>query len=387
MLSNRIQKLKPSATLAINAKAIELKKQGVDIVKFGTGEPDCDTPENIKNAAKAAMDAGFTKYTAASGIPELKEAVQDKLERDNNIKCDTSNILISNGGKQALFNCFMAILNPCDEVIIPSPYWVSYSDMVAVCGGLSVFVDTKPNNFKLTAEMVASAITPKTKALILNSPSNPTGAVIEQEEIEKIAALALEHNFYVISDEVYEYFLYDGKKMFSIGSMPAMKDLVFTVNAVSKSYSMTGWRIGYIAGPTDVIKPMSNLQAHATSNPCSIAQKAALEALTGPQDSIGMMASEFAKRRDYVYEAMSKIPGFKLHKPEGAFYAFIDVSEHFTDNIKDSFAFTEFLMEKARVAVVPGGAFGQEGNDYIRFSYTSSVEDIEEGIRRIKTVL
>ena len=387
MLSNRIQKLKPSATLAINAKAIELKKQGVDILKFGTGEPDCDTPENIKNAAKAAMDAGFTKYTAATGIPELKQAVCDKLKKQNNIDCEISNVLVTNGGKQALFNCFMAILDPGDEVIVPSPYWVSYADMIAVCDGESVYVDTRPNNFKLTAKMVASAITPKTKALILNSPSNPTGAVIEQDEIEKIAKLALEHNFYVISDEVYEYFLYDDKKMFSIGSIPEVKDLVFIVNAVSKSYSMTGWRIGYIAGPADVIKPMGSLQSHATSNPCSIAQKAALEALTGPQDSIKKMATQFAERRDYVYKELSQIPGFKLEKPEGAFYAFIDVSAHFKDGMNDSFAFTEFLMEKAKVAVVPGGAFGKEGNDYIRFSYASSMKDIEEGIKRIKEAL
>jgi aspartate aminotransferase len=387
MLSKRIQKIQPSATLAINAKAIELKKQGVDILKFGTGEPDCDTPDNIKEAAKKALDEGFTKYTAATGITELKEAVVDKLKRDNQINCEVGNVLITNGGKQALYNCFMAILDPGDEVIIPSPYWVSYADMVAVCEGESVYVDTTPNNFKLTAEMVQSAITPKTKCLILNSPSNPTGMIIEKEEIEKIGKLALEHKFYVISDEVYEYFLYDEKEMFSIGSISELKDLVFTVNAVSKSYSMTGWRIGYIAGPKEVIKPMGSLQSHATSNPCSIAQKAALEALTGPQDSVKMMAEEFAKRRDYVYEEMNKLPGFKLVKPEGAFYAFPDVSEAFTDEVNDSFKFTEFLMEKAKIAVVPGGAFGKEGDKCIRFSYASSMEDIEEGIKRIQAAL
>lgn len=387
MLSQRIQKIQPSATLAINAKAIELKKQGVDILKFGTGEPDFDTPDNIKEAAKRALDEGFTKYTAATGITELKEAVCDKLKRDNQIDCEVGNVLITNGGKQALFNCFMAILDPGDEVIIPSPYWVSYADMVAVCEGKSVYIDTTRNNFKLTAEMVKSAITPKTKCLILNSPSNPTGAVIEREEIEKIGELALEHKFYVISDEVYEYFIYDGKKMFSIGSISELKDLVFTVNAVSKTYSMTGWRIGYIAGPNEVINPMGSLQSHATSNPCSIAQKAALEAITGPQDSVKMMADEFARRRDYVYEEMNKLPGFKLEKPEGAFYAFPDVTNCYKGDITDSFKFTEFLMEKARVAVVPGGAFGKEGDECIRFSYASSMKDIEEGIRRIKNIL
>lgn len=387
MLSERIKKIKPSATLAINAKAIELKAQGIDILKFGTGEPDFDTPDNIKNAAKKALDEGFTKYTAATGITELKTAVCEKLKRDNGIECDNSNIIITNGGKQALFNFFMAVLNEGDEVIIPSPYWVSYSDMIAVCEGKSVFMDTTANNFKLTAEMVKEAITPNTKVLILNSPSNPTGMMIEKNEIEAIAELAIKHNFYVLSDEVYEYFLYDGKKMFSIASIPEMKNLAFTINAVSKTYSMTGWRIGYIAGPTEVIKPMGNLQSHSTSNPCSIAQKAALEAITGNQDSVKMMADEFRKRRDFVFEEMNKIPGFKLIKPEGAFYAFPDVSGAFKGDVNDSFKFTEFLMEKAQVAVVPGGAFGEAGNNYIRFSYASSMQDIEKGIQRIKSAL
>lgn len=387
MLSQRIQKIQPSATLAINAKAIELKKQGIDILKFGTGEPDFDTPDNIKEAAKRALDEGFTKYTAATGITELKEAVVAKFKRDNGIDCAVENVIITNGGKQALFNFFMAVIDPGDEVIVPSPYWVSYRDMVAVCEGKAVFVDTRPNDFKLTADMVAPAITPKTKVLILNSPSNPTGMVIEKEEIEKIAELAIKHNFYVISDEVYEDFLYDGKTAFSIGSLPEMKELAFTTNAVSKTYSMTGWRIGYITGPTEVIKKMGSLQSHSTSNPCSIAQKAALEAMTGPQDSVKRMAEEFKRKRDYVYEMMQSLPGFKLVKPEGAFYAFPDVSGAFTDDISDSFKFTEFLMEKARVAVVPGGAFGKEGDNCIRFSYASSMEDIEEGVRRIKETL
>lgn len=383
MLSERIQKIQPSATLAINAKAIELQKKGVPILKFGTGEPDFDTPDNIKDAAKKALDEGFTKYTAASGIPELKEAVTQKLKRDNNISASPSDVLISVGGKHALFNSFMALLNPGDEVIIPSPYWVSYSDMIAVCEGHSVFVDTTPNNMKLTAEMVRSAITPKTKALILNSPSNPTGMVIEREEIEKIAELAKQHGFYVISDEVYEYFLYDGKTHFSIASLPDMQDLVLTVNAVSKTYSMTGWRIGYVAGPSAIIKAMGNLQSHSTSNPCSIAQKAALEALTGPQESVAKMRDEFEKRRDFVFEELSKVPGIRLAKPEGAFYAFPDVSDHYKGDIKDSFDFAEALLTKANMAVVPGGAFGKEGDPYIRLSYASSMADLEAGIKRL----
>lgn len=387
MLSNRIQKIKPSLTLAINAKAIEMQKQGIDVLKFGTGEPDFDTPENIKEAAKKALDEGFTKYTAASGISELKEAICNKLKRDNGITCNNENIIVTNGGKQALYNCFMAILNEGDEVLVPSPYWVSYVDMVNVTGGVVKTIDTTFNQFKLTAEMVEQAITDRTKCLILNSPSNPTGGVVEKDEIEKIAKLVKEHQFFVISDEVYEYFLYDGKKHFSIGSLSGMEDLVFTVNAVSKTYSMTGWRVGYLAGPTEYVKAMSNLQSHSTSNPCSISQKGALEAITGPQDSVKMMADEFAKRRDFVYEAMNQIPGFKLEKPEGAFYAFPNISGCFNDDMKDSFQFTEFLLEKAKVAVIPGGAFGKEGDNYIRFSYAASMENIEEGLKRIKEAL
>lgn len=387
MLSNRIQAVKPSTTLAINAKVIELIKSGQDILKFGTGEPDCDTPQNIKDAAKRAIDAGFTKYTDATGIKELKEAVVHKLKRDNQIEAAIENVLITNGGKQALFNLFMTIINPGDEVIIPSPYWLSYSDMVTLCEGKNVFVDTRSNHFKLTAEMVKPAITPKTKLLILNSPSNPTGMVIEKEEIEKIADLALKHKFYLISDEVYEYFLYDGRKNFSVGSLAELKDLVFTVNAVSKTYSMTGWRIGYVTGPTPILKKMGDMQSHTTSNPCSIAQKAALEALTGDQSSIGIMAEEFRKRRDYVFETMNQFPGFKLVQPEGAFYAFPDVSGCYKNGITNSFEFAEFLLEKAKVAVIPGGAFGEAGDHCIRFSYASSMKDIEEGLRRIRAAL
>ena len=384
MLSERIQRIQPSATLAINARAIELQKQGIPILKFGTGEPDFDTPENIKDAAKKALDEGFTKYTAASGIIELKEAIRDKLKRDNAIETTTSEVMVSVGGKQALFNIFMALINPGDEVIIPSPYWVSYSDMVGVCEGVCQFVDTRPNKMKLTAEMVEKAITPKTKILILNSPSNPTGMMIEESEIRQIAQLAKKHQFYVISDEVYEAFIYDGKQHFSIGSIEDMKDWVFTVNAVSKTYSMTGWRIGYTAGPETVIKRMGNLQSHSTSNPCSIAQKAALEAITGPQDSVKMMHQEFARRRDYVYEEFNKIPGFELEKPEGAFYAFPKVSSLYKGEIKNSFDFAEKLLNEAHIAVIPGGAFGEAGDDYIRFSYASSMTDIEEGVRRLR---
>lgn len=386
MLSKRIQLIQPSATLAINAKALEMRKNGIDILRFGTGEPDFDTPHNIKEAAKYALDEGFTKYTAANGILELRQAVCKKFKRDNGIDVAPDEVLITNGGKQALYNCFIAILNPGDEVIIPAPYWVSYADMARVVRGVPVTVDTTSNQFKVTAAMIKKAITKKTKAIVLNSPNNPTGAILDKNEIKKIGKLALKHNIYVISDEVYEHFVYDGE-IFSLGSVPEMKKLVFTVNAVSKTYSMTGWRIGYIAGPEEVIKTMGNLQSHSTSNPCSIAQKAALEALNGSQDSVRVMKDAFAKRRNYLYKAMNELPGFKLEKPNGAFYVFPDVSDCYTDKINDSFKFTEFLLEKAQVAVVPGDAFGKEGNNYIRFSYASSMEDIEEGIARIKKAL
>lgn len=381
MLSNRIQKLRPSATLAINAKAIELQKQGVDILKFGTGEPDFDTPQHIKDAAKKAIDEGFTKYTNATGIPELKAAVAEKFQRDNNLNCQPEDIIISVGGKQALFNIFMALLNPGDEVLLPSPYWVSYADMILVCEGGIKTIDTRPNRFKLTAEMVEKAITRKTRVLVLNSPGNPTGMIIEKEELIKIAELAQKHQFYVISDEVYEYFLYDGSEHFSIASIPEMKQWAFTVNAVSKTYSMTGWRIGYLTGPRQFIKPITSLQSHSTSNPCSIAQKAALAALTGPQDQVKEMVVEFQKRRDFVYEAFNQIPGFKLEKPEGAFYAFPDISG---TAVGEGFKLTELLLEQAKVAVVPGGAFGKEGDQFIRFSFASSMDHIREGVERIR---
>lgn len=369
--------------MAVNAKAIELQKQGIDILKFGTGEPDWDTPEHIKEAAKKALDEGFTKYTHSTGIPELKEAVRDKFKRDNKIICESEDIIITIGGKQALFEIFMAILNPGDEVLIPSPYWVSYAHMVNICEGVTTTIDTTSNRFKLTADMVEKSISQKTKVLILNTPSNPTGMIMERKEIEKIAELALRHNFYLISDEVYEYFLYDEREHFSVGSLSEMRDLVFTVNAVSKTYSMTGWRIGYMTGPKNFIRPISNLQGHSTSNPCSIAQKAALAALTGPQECVKMMVDAFQERRDVVYEGFRKIPGMFLEKPEGAFYAFLNISHLLNDSMKDSFGFSEFLIEKARVAVIPGSAFGTEGNNYIRFSFASSMKDIKEGLERI----
>lgn len=386
-IAQRLKSIAPSPTLAIDAKANALIKQGVDILKFGLGEPDFDTPDHIKEAAIKAIKDGFTKYTAVGGTPELKSAIMEKLKRENGIVCGPENIIACNGAKQALFNLFMALVNPGDEVLIPSPYWVSYADMILLCGGKPVTIDTTKNGFKVTANMVKKHLSPKTKILILNSPSNPTGAVLDHKEVEKIGELALERKLYLVSDEVYEHFIYDKAERFSVASLPGLKDLAITVNAVSKTYAMTGWRLGYAAGPKEIIQAMTNAQSHSTSNPCSISQKAAVAALTGPQDCVKEMRKEYEKRRLIVYDGFRAIPGVKLEKPEGAFYAFPDVSAYHKGAIKNSFDFADFLLEKAKVAVVPGGAFGKEGDPYIRFSYASSEKNIREGLRRIGETL
>jgi aspartate aminotransferase len=378
IISNRVKNIAPSATLAVDAKAKQLKKEGKDIVIFGTGEPDFNTPDSIKVAAKKAIDKNITRYTPTGGMPELKQAIVNKFKKDNGISFDASQILVSNGGKHVLYNIMMALLENGDEAILPVPYWVSFEEMIKMTGGKVVYCKTD-ENFKLTAKDVEKKITKKTKLLVLNSPSNPSGAIVDEKEVEKIAKLAVKHNFFVISDEVYEFFVFGKSKRVSIASLnDKIKDLTVTVNAVSKTYAMTGWRIGYCAARVEIIKAMENLQGHSTGNPSNIAQMAALEALTGPQQSVKQMVKAFDKRRTYMYKRLNNMKGIKCTEPEGAFYCFPDISG---TKLK-SMEFSERLLTEALVAVVPGIAFGSD--KHIRLSYAASMDDIKRGMDRME---
>ncbi len=377
MLAERARNIAPSATLAIDAKAKQLKKEGKDVVIFGAGEPDFNTPENIKQAAIKAVNNNITRYTPVGGIPELKKAVADKFRRDNNINYDVSEILVSCGGKHTLYNIMMALLDKGDEAILPVPYWVSYEEMIKLAEANPIFCRTD-EKFKLAAKDVEEKITSKTKLLILNTPSNPTGAVAEPSEIRKIAELAVKHNFYVVSDEVYEAFVYGGRQHLSIASLNnEIKKLAITANAVSKTYAMTGWRIGYCGGPKEIIKAMENLQSHSTSNPSNIAQMAALEALSGPQESVKQMVDAFDERRKFMHKRLNEIKGIECAEPEGAFYAFPDISK----TGMTSMEFSSKLLDEALVAVVPGIAFGSDR--HVRLSYAASMHEIERGLERI----
>ncbi|HBO84399.1 MAG: aspartate aminotransferase [Deltaproteobacteria bacterium GWC2_42_11] len=388
MLSERAKKIKPSPTMAITAKANEMKARGFDIIDFGVGEPDFDTAENIKEAGIKAIKDGFTKYTAVGGINELKDAIIEKFRRDNDLVYERSEILVSCGGKHSIFNLCMAMFNPGDEVIIPSPYWVSYPEMVSLAGADPVIPPSKEEfGFKITAGDVNEYITPATKAVIINSPSNPTGAVYTPEELKFIADVCLKKGVFIISDEIYEKLIYDNQPFVSIASFSEdVKKQTIVLNGVSKTYSMTGWRIGYAAGPKELIKAMTDIQSQSTSNPCSISQKAAVEALNGSQDAVERMVEEFAKRRNKIVGGLNAIKGIKCIMPKGAFYVFPNVrrllNKRFGDKvIKTSTDFAEFLLDEAGVAVVPGDAFG--GWNYIRLSYATSMENIEEGLKRI----
>ena len=391
-LARRVKEIKPSPTLAVDAKAKALLAQGIDVVGFGAGEPDFDTPDNIKEAAIKAIKAGFTKYTPAGGTEELKKAVCQKFQKDNNLDYAPPEILISCGAKHSLYNICQALFEEGDEVLIPAPYWVSYPDMVMLAGGTPVIIKTtEKTGFRMTAQDLEKAITPKTKALILNSPSNPTGASYSKEDLTAIARVVLKKGIIVISDEIYEKLIYDGFQFSSIASCdPALKPQTLVVNGVSKSYSMTGWRIGYAAGPKDVISAMTNIQSQSTSNPTSIAQKASLEALNGPQDFIPMMVKEFDRRRTYMVDRLNAMPGVSCFKPSGAFYAFPNVSGVYgrkagSLTIADSSTFTQYLLESVNVAVVPGVAFGADEN--IRLSYATSFANIEKGLDRIQKAI
>lgn len=389
-LSKRVSGIKPSPTLAIDAKAKALKAQGIDIVGFGAGEPDFDTPENIKEAAIKAIEEGFTKYTPVAGTDELKDAIIEKFKRDNGLNYDRSEIIVSCGAKHSLYNIAQALFDPGDEVIIPSPYWVSYPDQAILNDAIPVIIKTG-DDFRLTPQILEEKITPKTKALILNSPSNPAGMTYDKKSLEGIAEIALKHKIYIISDEIYEKIVYDGFKHVSIASLSEeAKKMTLVVNGLSKSHSMTGWRIGYTAGTKEVISAMSNIQSQSTSNPTSIAQKAAVEALKGPQDSVRKMVEEFDRRRRYMVERLNRMDGVSCIMPSGAFYTFPKVSLLYGRSfegtvIKNSSDLARYLLEEGKVAVVPGEPFGADG--YIRLSYATSMENIEKGLDRIEEAL
>ncbi|ERM92353.1 aspartate aminotransferase [Caldanaerobacter subterraneus subsp. yonseiensis KB-1] len=390
-LSQNALQITPSMTLEITAKAKQLKAQGVDVIDFGVGEPDFDTPDYIKEAAIDAIKRGYTKYTPSSGIPELKKAICEKLLKDNGLHYTPEQIVVSNGAKHSIYNALSAILNPGDEVIIPVPYWLSYPEMVRLAYGKPVFVHTKEeNDFKITAEELENAITPKTKAIILNSPNNPSGAVYTREELKKLARVIEEANIFVISDEIYEKLIYEGEHVSIASFGEKIKELTILVNGMSKAYAMTGWRIGYTASSLEVAKVMSNIQSHTTSNPNSIAQYASVAALQGGEEEIEKMKEEFNRRRLYMVERVNKIKDLKCSTPKGAFYVMVNIEKYIGKElngktINGSLDFASALIDGANVAVVPALPFGMD--NYIRMSYATSLENIKKGLDRIEDFL
>ncbi|MDD5944587.1 MAG: pyridoxal phosphate-dependent aminotransferase [Clostridia bacterium] len=392
-LSEKALGIKPSSTLSITERAGVLRKEGKDVISFSIGEPDFDTPEHIRKAAIEAINEGFTRYTPAAGILELRKAVAKKLKEENGLDYDYTQIVISNGAKHSLINSLMAIINPGDEVIIPAPYWLSYSEMVRIAGGTPVIVYTrKEDDFALTRKVLESGYSDKTKAVIITTPSNPTGMVMPEEALREIADFAVEKDIIVIADEIYEKLIYSkDKKHVSIASFgKEIYDRTITVNGVSKSYAMTGWRIGYTASPLKIAKLMSSMQSHMTSNPNSIAQKAALAAIEGPQDCVEQMRVQFEKRRDYIYDRVAKMPYVSALKPEGAFYLFIDFSGTYGksykgEKLESAAQIGALLLDEQLIAVVPCADFGMP--DYIRFSYATSIENITKGMDRLERFL
>ena len=387
-LSKKAGNISPSITLSITAKANELKAQGVDVVSFGAGEPDFNTPQNIINAAIKAMQDGKTKYTPAGGILELKKTICKKFKEDNGLDYTTDQITISTGAKQCLANVFMAILNPGDEILIPIPYWVSYPELVKLADGVPVFVETlKENNYKYTIEDLEKAVSDKTKAILINSPNNPTGTIYNREELIEIAEFAKKHDLLIISDEIYEKLIYDGEKHISIASLSEDAfERTVVINGVSKTYAMTGWRLGYMAASKEITKLMTSIQSHMTSNVNTIAQYAAIEALNGPIEDLNTMVKEFERRRNFMVDRLSKIDGVSIIKPSGAFYIMVNISSYFNttckgEEIKNSLDFSRVLLDEEKVAVIPGAGFGLY--EYIRLSYATFMDIIETGIDRI----
>lgn len=391
-ISDKFAGISPSPTLTIDAMYKEMLAQGADVVGFGAGEPDFDTPDHIKEAAVKAIWDGFTKYTPASGTLALKKAICQKLERENGLFYEPSQIVVSNGAKHSLVNAFGAILNPGDEVIIPAPFWVSYTEMVKLADGVPVLLQTgEENGFKFTVSELEKAITPKTVAILINSPSNPTGAVCDRQLLEEVAALAVRENLYIVSDEVYEHLVYGGAEHVSVASFgEEIKERTIIVNGLSKTFSMTGWRIGYTASNAKVAKAMADVQSHATSNPNSIAQAAGVAALTGPMDCVRAMREEFDKRRLYMVSRINSIEGVSCVEPEGAFYVMMNIKkllgrEFAGKTINSCDEFAAQLLNAANVALVPGGGFGAPG--YLRWSYATSMEKIKEGLDRLEAFI
>ena len=391
-LSERSKQVAASSTLAITAKINQMVADGLDVVKFGAGEPDFDTPEHIKEAGIDSIQDGFTKYTPVAGIAELKNAIATKFKNDNNLNYELSEVIVNCGAKHTIYNILQAICNPGDEVIFAAPYWVSYIEMVKLADGIPITVETTANqNFCLTANQIAAVVTDKTKAVIINSPSNPTGTIYTRKALQEIADLAVDKRFYVISDEIYESLLYDGHQHCSIAAFNSdIKAITFVVNGVSKAYSMTGWRIGYTAGPKDAISAMSRIQSHSTSNPTSIAQKAALMAISSSQEAVRKMCVAFEKRRDLICERFDEIDGVTYVRPQGAFYIFPDFSGHYNRTINGfkingSQDLANFFLDFVKVGVVPGDGFGADKN--MRLSFATSETEINRGLDRIKKSL
>ncbi len=388
-ISHRAKAIKPSPTLTVSNLAKEMIAKGIDVINFGVGEPDFDTPDYIKDEAHKALDENFTRYTASSGIIELRQAISAKMKRDNNLDCDPDDILVSPGAKASIFFVLMTICDQRDEILIPSPYWVSYTSQVEMVDAFPILLPTRAaSNFKISAEQLEEALESLSnpKALILNSPNNPTGSIYSKKELEKIAAVCVKQNIMIISDEIYEKLIYDGKEHVSIATISdEVREHTVVINGVSKAYAMTGWRLGYAAGPTDIIKRAARIQGHTTSCVNSITQKAAIVALNKCDGSVAEMRDEFQKRRDFLVDELNKIPNVKCRMPRGAFYAMPNIAYYLHNNklgIKNCVKMCEYLLEKYKVAIVPGSAFGAD--KYVRLSYATSMKNIKEGVKRFK---
>lgn len=392
MISEVVSGIAESPTMKVSALAKKMKSEGINVINLSVGEPDFPTPQNVKAAAKKAIDDNQTRYTINAGTVELRKAITEKLKIDNGLEYDIKNIIVSNGAKQSVFNCIMAVVNKGDEVIIPAPYWVSYPDMVSIAGGKSIVIETKESNgFKVTAEELKKFISEKTKAFILCNPSNPTGSAYSKTELQELAKVCENENFYVIADEIYEKLVYDNFEFVSFASLsPAIKKKTLLINGLSKAFSMTGWRVGYAAGIEEVIQGINKIQSHTTSNASSVSQFAAIEALTGPQETVKQMCVEFENRRNFLYKELTSIQGITCYKPEGAFYLFPNISAFFgkqskENKISNSFDLAMYILTDAKVAAVPGSAFGAEG--FMRFSYATSMENLKEAVERLKISL